>query len=160
MCRNNFYIDQWLHTKKNKFKLLKEKKKGMWRVFSTGLKEIMVKICKNLAFSSKNKWVYSLRTKKKQFNMQWPVLISFSLSISFFSYISLFLCTSFFKIIVWDEKIRHCVGGCYIQWGFFNQWLFMTFFSTVNCFVSLLLSLHFSFSYRFFDCVYYYLVDV
>lgn len=99
----------------------------MWRVFSTGLKEIMVKIWH---FHQKSKWDYSLRTRKKKFNMQWLVLISFSLSISFFSfYISLFLCTSYFKIIVWDEKIRHCVGGCYIQWGFFNQWLFMTFFS-------------------------------
>lgn len=53
---------------------------------------------------------------------------------------------------------RHSVGGCSFQWGFFNQWLFMTFFFPVNCFASsfVFFAVHFSwwifFSFSFPFC--------
>lgn len=74
--------------KKNKLKLLKEKKRNVTCIFD----RLVRNHGKNLAFSSKNKWDYSLKMKKKQFNMQWPVLISFSLSISFLFLIFLCFC--------------------------------------------------------------------
>lgn len=45
---------------------------------------------------------------------------------------------------------RHSVGGCSFQWGFFIQWLFMTFFFPVNCFASSFVFFALHFSWRIF----------
>lgn len=156
LCKNNFYIDQWLH-KKNKFKLLKEKKRNVTCIFD----RLERNHGKNLAFSSKNKWVYSLRTKKKNSSIC-NGLFSF---LSPFPYLFFLICLCFCVLLFprssCEMKKYDIVLAAAIFSGVssINDYLW-PFFSTVNCFVSLLLSLHFSFSYRFFDCVYYYLVDV
>lgn len=85
--------------KKNKFKLLKEKK-GMWRVFSTGLKEIMVKIWHFL-----QKINESTLWERKKKTVQYAMACShFFLPFHIFFFLYFFVFVYFFKIIVWDEK--------------------------------------------------------